>query len=64
MDTMKFSDKYKQDTIWHERSKFFVDLPLRKMKVNHKSENGTELTLKAFAHQKETLKERHGQPSE
>ena len=34
------------------------------MKVNHKSENGTELTLKAFAHQKETLKERQGQPSE
>ena len=41
-----------------------MDLPLTKMKVNHKSENGTELTLKAFAHQKETLKERQGQPSE
>ena len=30
----------------------------------HKSENETELTLKAFAYQKKTLKERQGQPSE
>ena len=34
------------------------------MKVNHKPENGTKLNLKAFAHQKETLKESQGQPSE
>ena len=31
---------------------------------NLKSENGTKLTLKAFTYQKETLKERQGQPSE
>ena len=37
---------------------------LEKWKINHKSENGTELTLKAFEYQKETLKERQGQPSE
>ena len=30
----------------------------------HKSENETELTLKAFAYQKKTLKERQGQHSE
>ena len=37
---------------------------LEKWKINHKSENGTKLTLKAFTYQKETLKERQGQPSE
>ena len=37
---------------------------LEKWNINLKSENGTELTLKAFAYQKETLKERWGQPSE
>ena len=43
-----------------------MDPPLRKIKNEkiHKSENETELTLKAFAYQKETLKERQGQPSE
>ena len=37
---------------------------LEKWKINHKSENGAKLTLKAFVYQKETLKERQGQPSE
>ena len=37
---------------------------LEKWKISHKSENRTELTLKAFAYLKETLKERQGQPSE
>ena len=44
-------------------SKFFMESPLRIMR-NHKSQSGTELTLKAFACLKQTLKERQGQSSE
>ena len=32
MDTIISWEKYKQETIWHECRRFFVDLPLRKMK--------------------------------
>ena len=65
MDTTKFLRKNINRTQFdmNAASSLWIYL-LEKWKIYHKSENGTELNLKAFAYQKETLKERQRQPSE